>query len=167
MRQNVRFIFWPIARVVLLQLQRGSTELKRRVQPAQGLHLPGIIARALAVLAIAMQVLVATAHLAGDAVRSFGGAETYANFAFLEICTGHGIEIINPASSAPSTGGTAACPVCTSACAFGFDQPLPAGEAVPVAFAVVDLVAPPVLALPADLRRLTDGPIRAPPLPLA
>ena len=167
MRQNVRFIFSAVARVVLVQMQRGSTELKRRVQPAQSLHLPGVIARALAVLAIAMQVLVATAHLAGDAVRSFGATETYPSFVFLEICTGHGIEIINPASSAPATGGTAACAVCTSACVFGFDQPLPAGEAVLVAFAEFDLVAPPVLALPADIRRLTDGPIRAPPLPLA
>lgn len=163
MRQNVRFIFRAIGRVFLLQMQSGSTELKRRVQPVKTFQISGSIARAVAVLAILMQVLVATAHLAGEAVRSFSAAEEYPSFVFLEICTGQGIEILNPGSNAPSAGGITACPVCSSSCAYGFDQPLPAGEAVLVAIAVFDLQAPPALALPAEVRRLTDGPIRAPP----
>lgn len=125
-------------------------------------RLPGGIARLAAVVAMLVQVLIATAHMGGEVARAAEG-EPFLGLGFLEICTGHGVEIIGPGSSGQTTSGTAACAVCTSACVFGFDQPAVAGDVAEVTFGLIDVEAPAFLSLTERLRFLTDGPIRAPP----
>ncbi|WP_372841232.1 hypothetical protein [Phaeovulum sp.] len=129
---------------------------------SRGQDRPRNLARMLALLAMLMQILVSTAHIAGAAPSQADAERLDPRFAFLEICTGHGIEVLSPASNS-STAGSSACAVCTSACVFGFDQPVPAGGAVPAAFTELDLEVPSAFALHAWVRALSDGPIRAPP----
>ncbi len=136
--------------------------MTRKHSNSNGPQRPRSFARMLALLAMLMQIVVSTAHTAGSAPSLADSERLDPRFAFLEICTGHGIEILSPAGSA-STAGSAVCPVCTSACVSGFDQPALVTGIVQVAFAEFNFEAPPVFTLHAWVRALSDGPIRAPP----
>jgi len=122
------------------------------------------MARLLAVLAMVMQVLVATAHLGAEAARASGVSEPDVRLGFLEICTGQGIIIIGPSGSTQSGGSTASCAVCASACAYGFDQPVEAAEVSDAAFVEAEIVVLCFAVMAEPVRFLSDGPIRAPPL---
>lgn len=163
MRQNVRFTKGPKRRV--LARTNSITDrpaAMRTMRSPTRFMLPDGIARLVAVVAMLMQVLVATAHMGGEVARAAEG-EPFLGLDFLEICTGHGIEIIGPSSSGQGTSGTAACAVCTSACVFGFDQPATGADVADVSFDLIDLETPKFVSLTERIRFLTDGPIRAPP----
>ena len=125
---------------------------------------PNKSVRAVAIVAMLLQVAFAAAHISAGAIRSGGTAAPGTKLGFLEICTGGGILRIAPAGKTQGGDRTAACAVCASSCVSGFDQPAAIVAILPIATiegAVVQRLAG---THTAGNRALSDGPIRAPPL---
>ncbi|MFD2172559.1 hypothetical protein [Rhodobacter lacus] len=126
--------------------------------------------RALALLAMLVQVLFFAEHLGAAAVHEMGAAHPGARLGFLQICTGEGVALYDPASGrivaqpgAPAPTGHSDCAVCASAGVCSFDTPVASLALAPIVTLIAALA--PALFAPfgfiAPLSR--SGQIRAPP----
>jgi len=129
----------------------------------------GAAARWVAVLAMLVQVVFFAEHLGAAAVHQIGHLAPGARLGFLQICTGEGIALLDPASGkivqppagpAPSHGE---CAVCTSAsvCSFALPGVAAATLPVPVFLASAEPALPAPFAIFDPVAR--TGLIRAPP----
>lgn len=116
-----------------------------------------------AIFALLIQTLTAAAHISATAIRSSGTFAPDATLGFLEICTGNGIIRLVPGSHDHGSGHGSTCPVCVSVCALGFDQPTAIADVTPPIFNRGDALAWHTAYERFGLRRLSDGPARAPP----
>ncbi|WP_170952566.1 hypothetical protein [Rhodobacter sp. JA431] len=128
--------------------------------------------RALAVLAMLVQVVFFAEHLGASAVHAMGSVTPGERLGFLQICTGEGIALYDPATgkmvtapgqSLPSPTSHGDCAVCSSAGVCSFDAPT--GAVAPTPNFTLQAVAETALFIPFDIiaapRR--SGLIRAPP----
>lgn len=119
------------------------------------------IARALALVAMVVQVLFLADHLGAVAAKALGTADADARLGFMEICTGNGIEVVSLGDAGNDSGHD--CPICENASVMAFGEP----AAMPApAFPVVAFVAVwglPAEAHAADARFPGVRPIRGPP----
>ncbi|MBZ4022261.1 hypothetical protein CKO11_07300 [Rhodobacter sp. TJ_12] len=126
--------------------------------------------RALAVLAMLVQVVFFAEHLGASAVHAAGPLSPGERLGFLQICTGEGIALYDPATgemvtapgeTAPNDHG--GCAVCASAGVCSFDAP--GHVAGPLPNFTLQAIAEPVLFEPFAFvaAPLRAGHIRAPP----
>lgn len=130
------------------------------------------LVRLVALVAMLFQVAFYADHLGATAAHEIGRAPVEARLGFLEICTGAGVQLLDPATGqivgqaggSPVQPNAPECAVCTSASMCSFDAPAAALTpilqadlvgAVPVAVPVVAVVV---------LRPTHKGLIRAPPM---
>ncbi|MCB1337271.1 MAG: hypothetical protein KDK10_07400 [Maritimibacter sp.] len=128
---------------------------------ARRLSAPGLAARWMALVAMALQFAFYADHIGADAVAGVGAAEPGARLGFLEICTGDGVVLVGP-DGAPVAAPND-CPICQNASILAFATPF-AWEA-PV-FAVVEVARLPrvaTVAAPAEAQFPGTKPIRGPP----
>lgn len=129
-------------------------------------------ARWLALVAMLVQVLFFAEHLGASAVHGLGQFAPGARLGFLQICTGEGIALFDPASgrivvqagqAPPTAPGHGDCAVCASAgvCSFASPQAALAPAPVFILQAALDAALAAVFGfIPAIAR---PGHIRAPP----
>lgn len=129
--------------------------------------LPAALARALALVAMLLQVVFLAEHLGASAAHDPGRAGAAERLGFLQICTGEGVALFDPASGrvVPGPGGAdhGGCAICASASICSFATPGAAVTAAPqpLLLAAVEPVAVLPLGVIAPLSR--SGLIRAPP----
>lgn len=87
----------------------------------------GVFARWLAVLAIALQSLLFAEHLSAAALQDLAGLPSGARAGFLQLCTGEGVALYDPASGRVvlMAEGHASCAICASAAVCAFAMPAP------------------------------------------
>lgn len=136
------------------------------------LRAPGLLARVLAMVAMLLQVAFYAEHLGATAAYELGGAPIGAKLGFLEICTGEGVKLLDPATgqvvgqsgSTPAPHSNSDCAVCSSASVCSFDAP-GAAQAPILQAALVPTPLPPLPHRLAPIpRRDRSTPIRAPPV---
>lgn len=136
------------------------------------LRIPGLFARVAAMVAMLLQVAFYAEHLGATAVYEMGGTPLGARLGFLEICTGEGIRLVDPATGQtvgqtgglPTSHSSSDCAVCSSASVCSFDAPGVA-QAPILQAALVPAPLPPLPDRLAPIpRRDRATPIRAPPL---
>lgn len=122
----------------------------------------GAFAQAFALFAMLVQFAFYADHLGANAVAGVGAAGPGERLGVLSICTGDGIQRVNPDGSVD--GGAAACPICESASILAFGEPvafdLPVFDFVPVETLRLSLAA----ISRAEARFPGEKPIRAPPV---
>ncbi|TKD15438.1 hypothetical protein FBT96_16870 [Rhodobacter capsulatus] len=124
----------------------------------------GVFARWLAVLALALQSLVFAEHLSASALQELAGLAPGARAGFLQLCTGEGVALYDPASGRMvQTTGHAPCAICASAavCAFATPEPPVLPPPLLQLLAALDPAALIPFSFIAPLPR--SGLIRAPP----
>lgn len=124
-----------------------------------------------AMVAMVLQVTFYAEHLGATAAHELGLAPVEARLGFLQICTGEGVQLLDPAtgqmvgqgSGAPVSHSSSDCAVCSSAGVCSFDAP--SSAAAPLLQAL--LLGPATVAVPVAsvvvLRPTHKGLIRAPP----
>mgnify|MGYP001019914114 FL=1 len=121
-------------------------------------------AHAVALAAMVLQVVFATAHLGSGAARVAGNVPVPGSLGFMEICTGAGFARVPIGTSGAQSGdATTTCPVCASACVLSFDQAASVAEPVPPVLVAVDSLLSLAHVATRHQRALSDGPARAPP----
>lgn len=141
-----------------------------RISPATRAR--ATLVRLVALVAMLFQVAFYADHLGATAAHELGRAPVEARLGFLEICTGAGVQLLDPATGqivgqaggAPVQPNAPECAVCTSASVCSFDAP---GIAVtPILQA--ELVGPAPVTVPDVVvvvaRPTHKGLIRAPPM---
>lgn len=122
----------------------------------------GAIAQAFALFAMLVQFVFYVDHLGASAVAGVGATGPGERMGLLAICTGEGIQRVNPDGTVE--GGSAACPICENASmlAFGesFAVDIPVFDFVPVETVRMSLLATSL----AEVRFPGEQPIRAPPV---
>ncbi|KQB11449.1 hypothetical protein H9N28_04655 [Rhodobacter capsulatus] len=85
----------------------------------------GVFARWLAVLAVALQSLLFAEHLSAAALQDLAGLPPGARAGFLQLCTGEGVALYDPASGrvVQMAEGHAPCAICASAAVCAFAMP--------------------------------------------
>ena len=117
------------------------------------------IARFLAMVAMALQVVFLAEHLGASAAKSLGTVPYDAQLGFLELCLGD--EGDGPVRPGPD------CPICANSAVMAFGEPAPAlGPGLPHSVQTQTL-APCVRARTVFLRIADEQPIRAPPVVLS
>ncbi|PYF10264.1 hypothetical protein C8J30_10573 [Rhodobacter viridis] len=128
----------------------------------------GVFARWLAVLALALQSLFFAEHLSASALHDLAGLGPGARAGFLQLCTGEGVALYDPASGKVVEHATshAPCTICASAavCAFATPEPPVLVPPVPQLLAALKPATLFSFAFIAPLPR--SGLIRAPPVTL-
>lgn len=123
----------------------------------------GAFAQAFALFAMLVQFVFYADHIGANAVAGIGAAGPGERLGFLEICTGDGIQRLNP-DGTPVAEGYVACPICTNASILAFGEPValdtPVFDFVPVEAVWVSLD----VASLAQARFPGAKPIRAPPV---
>lgn len=132
-------------------------------------HVPGWLARAVAILAMLLQVVLAAEHLGAAAVHDLQGGE---RLGFLQLCTGAGEALLDPvsgqivageAAQGPASQGHGGCAICSSAsiCAFAMPEIGAVALPHPTLLTQTEPAPPARFAFIAPLTR--SGLIRAPP----
>lgn len=126
----------------------------------------GVFARWLAVLAMVVQALVYAEHLSAATVQELAGLAPGARAGFLQLCTGEGVALYDPASGrvlGEASAGHSGCAICASASVCAFAAPEAPALPLPTIalLAAVDPVAERPFSLIAPVTR--SGLIRAPP----
>ncbi len=133
--------------------------LPRRASRLSG---PGLFARWLALVAMAVQFAFFADHIGANAVAGIGAANPGERMGFLEICTGDGIVHLSPDGT--PVAAPDGCVICTNASILAFAAPF---DWAPPVFDVVEIARLPhvrVLQAPAAARFPGAKPIRAPPV---
>lgn len=131
-----------------------------------------LVVRLVALWAMVFQVAFYADHLGATAAHELGRAPVEARLGFLEICTGAGVQLLDPATGqivgqaggAPVQSNAPECAICTSASMCSFDAPAHTVTPILQASLVGTLpVAVPDVAV-VVLRPTHKGLIRAPPM---
>lgn len=122
----------------------------------------GAFAQAFALFAMLVQFAFYADHLGANAVAGVGAAGPGDRLGLLAICTGDGIQRVNPDGTVE--GGVAACPICENASILAFGEPIavdtPVFDFVPFETVRMSRLA----TSPAEARFPGEQPIRAPPV---
>lgn len=123
---------------------------------------PGLWARGLALVAMALQFAFFADHIGANAVAGLGAAGPGDRMGFLEICTGAGVVRVSPdGTPLASTDG---CVICSNAAILAFAEPFHWVAPVFDVVAIARLAHVPVLQDAASARFPGAQPIRAPPV---